>query len=76
MKKTIGRRKFIKDSAFTAAAFSIVPAHVLGGRKHVAPSDKLYIACVGCGGEAENDIQHFAYAPKKKCSDCFLVRCG
>ncbi len=72
MKKTIGRRNFIKDSAFTAAAFSIVPAHVLGGRKHVAPSDKLYIACVGCGGEAENDIHHFAYAPKKNAVIAFL----
>ena len=72
MKKNIGRRKFIKDSALTAAAFTIVPSHVLGGKRHVAPSDKLYIACVGCGGEAQNDIEHYAYAPKKNAVIAFL----
>ena len=72
MKKTIDRRKFIKDSALTAAAFTIVPSHVLGGKRHVAPSDKLYIACVGCGGEAQNDIEHFAYSPKKNAVIAFL----
>jgi len=37
----------------------------LGGLGYVAPSDKLYIACVGCGGEGESDIHHYAKAPKK-----------
>ena len=51
----ITRQDFIKTAAL-AAGFYIVPRHVLGGRGHTAPSDKLYIAAVGCGGEAENDI--------------------
>ena len=55
----------------SAAGFYIVPRFVLGGRGFVAPSDKLYIAAVGCGGEAENDIHHFA-GPPKKCSHRFL----
>ena len=62
---TISRGQFIRDAALTAAAFHIVPRSVLGGPRHVAPSDKLYIAAVGCGGEAENDIHHYATAPKK-----------
>ncbi|HYW35822.1 MAG TPA: Gfo/Idh/MocA family oxidoreductase [Balneolaceae bacterium] len=71
-KKEISRRDFIKDSALGAAAFTIVPRFVLGGKDYVAPSDKLYIACVGCGGEAHNDIQHYAYAPKNNAKIAFL----
>lgn len=71
-KKLISRGEFIKNTALTAAAFSIVPRHVLGGKGFVAPSDKLYIAAVGCGGEAENDIHHYATAPKKNAVIAFL----
>lgn len=71
-KNSISRRDFVKDSLLSTAAFTIVPRHVLGGRGFVAPSDKLYIACVGCGGEAQNDIEHFAYAPKKNAVIAFL----
>src|SRR5262249_14193444 len=62
--KTMSRGRFIKNTAMTAAGFYIVPRHVLG-RGHVPPSDKLYIAAVGCGGEGENDIHHHANPPKK-----------
>ena len=48
-----------------------MPRHVLG-KGYVAPSDKLYIAAVGCGGEAENDIHHYATAPKKNAVIAFL----
>ena len=65
--------RFIKNTAFTAAGFSIVPRHVLGGKGFVAPSDKLYIAAVGCGGEAENDIHHYATAPKKNAVIAFFA---
>ena len=64
-RSTISRGQFIRNTAMAAAAFHIVPRSVLGGPRHVAPSDKLYIAAVGCGGEAENDIHHYATAPKK-----------
>lgn len=37
-------------SAAAAAAFAIVPRHVLGGAGHVAPSDKMNIGSVGVGG--------------------------
>src|SRR5207302_823529 len=35
------RRKFLGNAAATAAAFTIVPRHVLGGPGVVAPSDKI-----------------------------------
>ncbi len=58
-KSEVSRRKFIQSSAVAAAAFSIVPRHVLGGTGFVAPSDKLLIAGVGVGGKGESDINNF-----------------
>jgi predicted dehydrogenase len=54
--KGISRRTFLGATA-TAAAFTIVPRHVLGGPLYTAPSDKLNIACVGVGGKGQTDIQ-------------------
>ncbi|MFD2599376.1 Gfo/Idh/MocA family protein [Sphingobacterium corticis] len=53
------RRSFIKQAAVAAAAFTIVPRHVLGGSGFVAPSDKLMIAGIGVGGKGESDIKAF-----------------
>lgn len=53
------RRKFLKNSALTAAGFMIVPRHVLGGKDFIAPSDRLTIASVGVGGKGESDIANF-----------------
>ena len=50
-KKKINRRKFIAAAGTTAASFSIVPSHVLGGKDHVPPSDKIHVAQIGCGTE-------------------------
>src|SRR3954465_4287758 len=71
-KKLISRGSFIKNAALATAGFYIVPRHVLGGKGFVAPSDKLYIAAIGCGGEAENDIHHYASTPKKNAVVAFL----
>lgn len=59
------RRKFIGMSATGAAAITILPSFTVSGLGHVAPSDKLYIAAVGCGGEGAADISTFMRAPKK-----------
>jgi len=71
-KPNISRRKFIKGAAVTAAGisfvagcsnkdvFSIVPSHVLGGRNHLAPSDKLNIAAIGSGGMGSGNIARMA----------------
>ena len=45
----MNRRKFLKNGAASVAAFSIIPAHVLGGRNHLAPSDQLTKAVIGVG---------------------------
>lgn len=52
------RRNFIKSGAIAAAAFTIVPRHVLG-KGFLAPSDKLYIAGVGVGGKGYSDLKSF-----------------
>jgi predicted dehydrogenase len=52
------RRKFIRNTALTAAGFFIVPRHVLG-RGFVAPSDKLIVAGIGAGGKGAGDIDSF-----------------
>jgi len=50
MTKQFERRQFIKSSAAMAAAFSIIPRHVLGGEGFLAPSDTLTKAVIGVGG--------------------------
>lgn len=55
--KEMSRRSFLGGSAIAAAAFTIVPSHVLGGPGKKAPSDKLNIACVGVGGKGKTDIE-------------------
>jgi predicted dehydrogenase len=46
----ISRREFIGGAALAAAAFTIVPRHVLGGPGSNPPSEKLNIAGIGVGG--------------------------
>jgi len=47
-KKKINRRKFVGNLSTSAAAFTIVPRHVLG-KGFIAPSDKITVANIGCG---------------------------
>jgi predicted dehydrogenase len=60
--KTVSRRKFIRQAG-AAAAFTIVPRFVLGGRGFIPPSDTLYIAGVGVGGKGTSDLTEFAKSP-------------
>ena len=61
----LSRRKFVKIASTGAASMSIIPSFAVSGLGHVVPSDKLYIAAVGCGGEGAADIRTFMRAPKK-----------
>jgi len=63
-KNTGNRRDFIKTSAIAAAAFMIVPRHVLGGKGFLAPSDRLLVAGIGAGGKGQSDIAMFAKSGK------------
>ncbi len=56
----LNRREFM---AGAAAAFTIVPRHVLGGSGFVAPSDKITLACVGFGTQAIREIGSILASP-------------
>lgn len=49
------RRQFL-NYAGTAAAFTIVPRHVLGGKNYVAPSDKINLALIGSGTQQLGEL--------------------
>ncbi len=55
----IPRRKFLLQTAATAAALTIVPRHVLG-RGFVPPSDTLNIAGIGVGGMGRANLINLA----------------
>ena len=51
------RRQFL-GAASAAAAFALVPRHVLGGARFVAPSEKVNIAIVGAGGQGRSNARY------------------
>lgn len=59
--KHLTRRQFLGSSAAAAAAFTIVPRHVLGGPKFVPPSEKINLAVVGCGGQGQVNLRRLFY---------------
>jgi len=60
MKKPKISRRNALGGAAVATTFTIVPRHVLGGPKHTPPSEKLNVACIGCGGKGRSDINSIA----------------
>jgi len=55
-KKDLSRREFVKKTAVSGAAFSIVPAHVLGRSGRIAPSDKITLGIIGCGTQGISEM--------------------
>src|SRR6516225_4177070 len=53
----LSRRKFLATTAATVAGITVVPRHVLGGPRFVAPSEKINIAIVGCGGQGQVNVR-------------------
>lgn len=62
-KTVFTRRKFIAATAAATAGFSLVPRHVLGGPKFVAPSEKINVAIVGCGGQGQTNVRALFQQP-------------
>ncbi|MBD3626724.1 Gfo/Idh/MocA family oxidoreductase [Cyclobacterium sp.] len=55
VENTDSRRSFLKASTLSAAGFFIVPRFVLGGKGHVAPSDKVNVGMIGVGGKGRQN---------------------
>src|ERR1044071_2960925 len=53
--KSVSRRTFIAAGS-AAAAFAIVPRHVLGGAGNTPPSEKITLACIGFGTQAIREV--------------------
>jgi len=58
-KKRISRRDFLSGAA-AVAAFTIVPRNVLGGPRHIPPSEKLNIAGIGIAGRGAGVLSSVA----------------
>jgi hypothetical protein len=54
-KTNINRREFLAPAA-AGLALTFVPRHVLGGPGHVAPSDKITLAYIGCGTQGTREM--------------------
>jgi len=52
----MNRRELLGSVAASSIAFTVVPRHVLGGQDHVAPSDKLTVANIGCGTQGLREM--------------------
>lgn len=55
-KKGLTRRALLKGTGLAALGFTIVPSHVLGGKKHTAPSEQLTHAVIGVGGMGKGHL--------------------
>lgn len=58
--KKLTRRTFLAGTVAAAAGCQIVPRHVVGGKGHTPPSEKLNIAGIGAGGRAKTDLPAFS----------------
>jgi len=73
--RRITRRGFIKGSV-GAAAFTIVPRKVLGGKGNTAPSDTFGGALIGCGGRGNGTFSGLGPNVEKRaiCDVRFLTK--
>src|SRR4051794_4937538 len=60
----ISRRKFLATTGTTVAALTIIPRHVLGGPRFVAPSEKVNIAIIGAGGQGKTNMRALFNEPE------------
>lgn len=60
----LSRRNFMKTGGVAAAAFTLVPRHVLGGPGFVAPSEKITLAHIGCGTQALRELPGLLNTPE------------
>ncbi len=46
------RRNFVKKTAATAAAVTVIPRHVMGGKGFIAPNDRINLGYIGTGKQS------------------------
>lgn len=56
----LSRRNFLGTATAAAAAFTIIPRHVMGGKGYTAPSDLINVAGIGIGSQGGGDIQQIS----------------
>lgn len=56
-KTTLTRRQVLGNSLAAAAAFTIVPRYVLGGRDYTPPSSTIHHAVIGVGGMGRGHVK-------------------
>lgn len=59
MVQPLTRRRFLKTASAFAAAPYFVPATSLGLGKSIAPSDRIVMGAIGCGGKGRNNTGRF-----------------
>ncbi len=57
---SVSRRCFLRTAGVAAAAFTIVPRHVIAASGTTPPSEKLNIAGIGVGGQGASDMDGVA----------------
>jgi hypothetical protein len=62
----IDRRSFIGGLTTAGLGLTIVPAHVLGGPAHIAPSDKINVTYIGLGTQGLRQLQDLIEIPDVK----------
>ena len=58
----VKRRRFLGAAAATALA-AVLPREVFGGAKHVPPSEKVTVACIGVGSQGTRVMLDFLKQP-------------
>ncbi len=57
---SLTRRQFLSTSTLAAAAFAVVPRHVVAGSGQTPPNERLNIAGIGVGGQGAWDVNEVA----------------
>ena len=55
-RRELPRREFLRNAGIAAAAFMVVPRHVIGGPGYLAPSDTVNVAGIGVGGAGRSNL--------------------
>ncbi|MHB1035564.1 MAG: Gfo/Idh/MocA family protein [Pirellulales bacterium] len=64
MKIEMNRRAFVGSAVTSGVVATLVPRHVLGGPRYVAPSEKITLAHIGMGSQGFNELGGLLSEPR------------